>query len=296
MIYRQSIGQVNLATVKSQSMLSTLTHVLTGRNNRPILLDIKWDKEQTQKGLVIFVHGYKGFKDWGAWNLVSEKFARAGYTFLKFNFSHNGTTPEHPEDFVDLEAFSDNNYSIELDEIRIVTDWALSSKEVPKSKQTSLIGHSRGGGLAILGATEDERIDKLITWAAVSDFGDRFPIYEDLHQWRWDGIYHVLNGRTGQKMPHKYQWYKDFKENEERLYIRRHARKYTKPSLIVHALDDLAVHGSAAMRIHKWIKTSQIILKDDGGHTFGMSHPWEKENLPIVMNDVVARSISFLSL
>ena len=29
--------------------------------------------------LLIFVHGYKGYKDWGAWNLMAEDFAKAGF-------------------------------------------------------------------------------------------------------------------------------------------------------------------------------------------------------------------------
>ena len=26
-----------------------------------------------------FAHGYKGYKDWGAWNLMAEKFAKNGF-------------------------------------------------------------------------------------------------------------------------------------------------------------------------------------------------------------------------
>ena len=55
--------------------------------------------------LIIFCHGYKGFKDWGAWNLMAEAFAKIGFCFIKFNFSHNGGTIEQPIDFPDLEAF-----------------------------------------------------------------------------------------------------------------------------------------------------------------------------------------------
>ncbi len=46
--------------------------------------------------------------------MIAGQFVRAGFAFLKFNFSHNGTTPDHPQDFVDLEAFGNNNYTKQL--------------------------------------------------------------------------------------------------------------------------------------------------------------------------------------
>ena len=36
---------------------------------------------------------------------MAEAFAKAGYFFVKFNFSHNGTTIDDPDNFGDLEAF-----------------------------------------------------------------------------------------------------------------------------------------------------------------------------------------------
>ena len=59
----------------------------------PILADIYYPNI-SNGCLVVFCHGFKGFKDWGAWHLVAEKFAQDGFIFLKFNFSHNGIGQE----------------------------------------------------------------------------------------------------------------------------------------------------------------------------------------------------------
>ena len=56
-------------------------------HNLPISGDFSFNN--TNKNLIIFCHGFKGFKDWGPWNLVAEHFAKAGFFFIKFNFSHN---------------------------------------------------------------------------------------------------------------------------------------------------------------------------------------------------------------
>ena len=50
---------------------------------------------------------------------MADRFADAGFVFVKFNLSHNGTTIEHPIDFVDLEAFGNNNFAKELDDLGV---------------------------------------------------------------------------------------------------------------------------------------------------------------------------------
>lgn len=90
--------------------------------------------------------GYKGFKDWGCWHLTAEAFAKASFCFVKFNFSHNGGTIEEPIDFPDLEAFGNNNFTKELDDLESVIDWVTNSdfKNITSisTNDITLIGHS----------------------------------------------------------------------------------------------------------------------------------------------------------
>ena len=51
---------------------------------------------------------------------MAKEFAKDGFCFIKFNFSHNGGTVEQPIDFPDLEAFGNNNYTKELDDLESV--------------------------------------------------------------------------------------------------------------------------------------------------------------------------------
>ena len=66
---------------------------IEGKHQKPIVTDVFYNETHQPKKVVIFCHGYKGFKDWGAWNLMAEAFANAGFFFIKFNFSHNGGCP-----------------------------------------------------------------------------------------------------------------------------------------------------------------------------------------------------------
>ena len=169
--------------IKQDSFLIPTPH------GRPIVADVTYDENGENLPIVVFCHGYKGFKDWGPWNVIAKEFAKVGFFFLKFNFSHNGGTVDDVIDFPDLEAFGRNTYSLEIDDIGTVLDFIQSEHKFEAQtncSQISLIGHSRGGGMAIIRTSIDSRIIKLITWAAVSDIEARFPAGDELVKWKKD--------------------------------------------------------------------------------------------------------------
>ena len=278
-------------------MIISKNSSLEGKHNKPILVDAFYKETQQLKPVIIFCHGYKGFKDWGAWNVMAKTFAEAGFFFIKFNFSHNGGTVEQPIDFPDLEAFGNNNYSKELDDLGCVIDWVSTNgdfkKEVDRSN-ISLIGHSRGGGLVVLKAREDSRIKKVITLAAVCDFGSRSSITGDLENWKKTGVKYVLNGRTKQNMPHFYQFYLDFKENEARLNIKKAVENIRIPQLIIHGDTDTSVSFKEGEKIHSWNLKSSLKLIENANHVFNVSHPWEHKKMSEELEKVTAICVDFL--
>ena len=52
--------------------------LLEGKHGRPILTDVFYRQTGAAKPVVIFSHGFKGFKDWGGWKDVARRFADAG--------------------------------------------------------------------------------------------------------------------------------------------------------------------------------------------------------------------------
>lgn len=267
-------------------------------HKKPILWDAFFQQTGNAKPLVIFCHGYKGFKDWGAWDLVAERFMDAGFFFVKFNFSYNGGTMTQPIDFPDLEAFGENNYSRELEDLDDLMNYLLSTDcpyiEDINANQIILIGHSRGGGIVNLKASEDHRVSKLITWASVSDFGSRMGTDEEIAQWKKDGVKYVINGRTKQQMPHYYQFYEDFKANEIRFNIKKAVTGLKIPHLIIHSKDDPSVNYDEALQLHSWHSQSLLVPIETSDHVFGASHPWVSKALPEKLDQVIKESLSFL--
>jgi pimeloyl-ACP methyl ester carboxylesterase len=272
--------------------------VLYRNEQKPIVWDAFFNATKKPKPLVIFCHGYKGFKDWGSWNLVAEAFKNKNLFFVKFNFSHNGGTVENSIDFPDLDAFSENNYSKELQDLKDFLNYLLSNEnpfiaEINKNNIT-LIGHSRGGGIATIFASEDSRITKLITWASVCNFANRTATIGDLKTWKKEGVKYVLNGRTKQQMPHKYQFYEDFKANETRLNIELATNKIKIPQLIIHGDLDPSISFNEAKTLHQWNPNSVLASIENGNHVFGSKHPWENDELPGELKKVVEKSLIFI--
>ncbi|KFF12815.1 alpha/beta hydrolase [Chryseobacterium soli] len=267
--------------------------LISNPETKDFLADAYYPETDEKLPLVIFVHGYKGYKDWGAWDLMAEKFARAGFFFVKFNFSHNGTTVENPHDFADLEAFGNNNYSKEMSDLKVVIDHFYQDPKVDGQKIV-LIGHSRGGGISIITTAEDERINGLITLASV-DTLERFPKDEALENWKQKGVYYVVNGRTKQEMPHYYQFYEDFEKDIHRFDVERATEMAKAHVLIVHGTSDESVSVKSAEHLHLLHPNSELFLVENANHTFGAKEPWKEHELPKDLDVVTEKCIEFIT-
>ena len=275
-----------------------LNNVLEKENKKPILFDLFLKKDGKKKGVVIFCHGYKGFKDWGAWNLVAESFSRSNFFFLKFNFSHNGGTVRNPIDFPDLDSFGNNNFSLELEDLNRVIDWILTNKEYENEidhNDITLVGHSRGGGIVLIKASESKKIKRVITWAGVRDFKERFKIGStEFKLWEQKGVTYIENGRTKQMMPHYFQFFEDFLKNESKFNIESAVGKLRIPYLVVHGEKDTSVEPKNGESLFSWNKNNEIFRVAGGDHTFSSKHPWDSKDLPNELNKVVKKTIDFI--
>ena len=270
---------------------------IQGKHGKPILLDVFYNKTKSKKPIIIFCHGYKGFKDWGAWNLMAEQFVENNFCFMKFNFSYNGGTVKQPIDFPDLEAFGNNNYTKELDDLYSVINWAESEFSNNSEFDVSniiLLGHSRGGGIVSIKAEEDSRIKKVISLAGVCDYENRFPKDDAFETWKNEGVYYVVNGRTKQDMPHYFQFFEDFSKHKDRLNIKRAVSNLKIPHLIIHGNEDTSVSIEEAFNLHKWNPNSELKIIKNADHVFNSKHPWQKEKLPQQLKEVVEIVSAFI--
>ncbi len=265
---------------------------IQGAKGRGMLMDLTYDDNFKDAPLVVFAHGFKGFKDWGTHNLVAAYFALNGFRYLKFNFSHNGTTADHPLDFADLIAFGDNTFSMELQDLHAVIDFACGGSGIPAANGIYLIGHSMGGGISIIKTAEDERILKLVSMASISGFRNLWPKAIE-EQWRLQGVTYMPNKRTGQQMPLKVSLLDDLDKHPARLDIIGKAKQITQPWLIVHGDVDPTVPLSHAEELKAANPHAEYHVIEGGDHTFGATHPYVKNTLPQPLLEFCDLAISF---
>ena len=274
------------------------TPLRSPHHDKPIAYDLRYLPDGSRKPVVIFVHGFKGFKDWGYFNLLADTLAKSGLVVTKLNLSHNGTSPEHPTDFVDLEAFGQNNFSKEMDDLGILIDhlftpeFNIDPQEADLSR-LFLMGHSRGGSLVLLKGYEDTRVRGVVTLSAVSDLEQRWP-KEILTRWKEDRVRHIPNSRTGQEMPLDYQIVEDFYAHRDRFDVPQAVKNLGKPLLVFHGDDDETVPVQDAHDIQSWNGEAQVEIIEGANHVFGGQHPYEQTNLPEAVQQIVDQTVSFM--
>jgi uncharacterized protein len=263
---------------------------LVGAAGKTICGDLTYDDKNTNTPLVIFIHGFKGFKDWGAHNLAARYFVQNGYRYLKFNLSHGGVSQNQLHDVTDLEDFANNTISKEMIDVDIIIDHCVKFLGTDK---VFLIGHSRGGGLGILQAANNPHVKGLVTWSAIADFSSLWK-KEQEKEWRKTGKIEVLNARTKEKMPLNVTLLQDFEENREKLNILNAAKQINIPWLIIQGDEDVNVPFETAQKLADANAASRLLKIKGANHVYGAVHPYPGESLPSQLLEVCEKSLKFL--
>ncbi len=256
---------------------AAIPFVLENRFGDSLQGDIHLPHPVEKPPVLVICHGFKGFKDWGFFPAAAEKFASCGFVTVRFNFSLNGIG-EDPLEFTRLDSFRRNTLSRELSDLGDLLDAVAAGGLLPPSADRSriaLLGHSRGGGIALLQAAADARVRAVATWAAVSTF-DRWGPHAKA-EWRERGFLQIVNQRTGQVMRLGIEALEDYESDPSRFDVEGAAARLRIPLLIVHGEKDVSVPVEEAGRLYSAADKSEteLCLIPETGHTFGVTHPFE---------------------
>ncbi len=111
------------------------------------MFEIDFDVPPKARALVVLVHGFQGFKDWGFFPWLSEYLCASGCVTARFSM----TAETHAAQVQDV--------------IAVAADAASDFRGLP----LFLLGHSLGGAISLLAAREIEAVEGVITWSAIGD-------------------------------------------------------------------------------------------------------------------------------
>jgi dienelactone hydrolase len=240
-----------------------------------ILIDVRAADRRSPVPAVLIVHGFKGFKDWGMFPPLADRLARAGFTALTFNLSGSGV--DGAGEFSHPERFGRNTFTAEqLDLDRVLAALDAGELGLPRPSSVGVVGHSRGGGAAILFTARTARVGALVTWAAIATV--RRWSDDQLAAWRAAGRLDVVNSRTGLVLPLYPDTIDDLESHAATsLDIEAAAARIEVPWLLLHGDADETVPVAEATRLIERAGGRPGFegrLIEGAGHTFGAVHPF----------------------
>lgn len=227
--------------------------------------------------VVVCIHGFKGFKDWGFWPIVASRLAGAGLAAARFNFSHSGVG-EDLQTFSNPHLFETGTYSREVEDLRLILR-ELVARRLPGSNgldtgSIGLLAHSRGAVAALaVAASKEFPVRSVALWNPVA----RVIWWDEAtrSRWRETGFWEVVNARTRQVFRMRTGLLDDAEQNAAKLDPAGNAALLDVPLLVLVAADDESVPADSGRSLARAVAPPRGTLVElpGTGHTFGATHP-----------------------
>ncbi len=244
----------------------------------PVRADLRASASGAGRALIVVCHGFLGYKRWGFFPHLSDRFAGAGFDVLTMSFSLNGV--DEATGLIDRPGdFARNTVSAEIADLRGVLSFVRSGgleSDGIGAETLGLFGHSRGGAVALLVAGEFREVRSIITWSTVGRL-DRYTARRKA-AWKKEGALVFNDPRAREPLRLDYSYYEDIDARREAFDIPRAAAALSVPHLMVHGGRDAAVtlREAGTLPAEPGNGVSRLEIVHGAGHTFNVSHPMRR--------------------
>jgi len=241
--------------------------------------------------VVLVMHGFKGYKDYGFFPYLTQGLADAGLVAIRFNFSHSGIDDDYST-FGRPDLFERDSWGKQLFDVQVVIGalGALPHAERMDVAKLAILGHSRGGVVALLAGGTDKRVGAVVSLSAPSSADmpeDQKRIIRD------EGFLVSPSSRTGQELRIGRAWVVDLDAHAEKRDVIRAVEHMTAALMIVHGTEDESVPVFCADAIaNAYHGEAQKLILDGAGHTFNCTNPMSQPSPAI--EQLVAAVSAFL--
>ena len=254
------------------------TFSIEGSSGRNIDADIRFPDGKEKYPCLIILHGFKAHKDWGFFPYISSEMGTQGFITITINFSHNGILdPE--KNILDTEVFANNSVSREIEDIYILLKELKSNRIVDCHTDKNwdgrifLLGHSMGGAISILTASERNDIEAVCLWGTIAKFNRYTKRQRDI--WKKAGFIEFENTSTGQVLKLYSSFLEDLEKHDREFSLPDRIAMINAPIMILHGNQDMTVPIKEGQLLKDSAgENCEMKIIEKAGHVFGAEHPF----------------------
>lgn len=269
-----------------------LKHIGSTGRTRKLNYELNVAISSEPKPIVVFLHGFKAFRDWGFYPYLCERIVSEGIHAVRFDFSRSAVVEPNSLTY-DADLFATNTTSIELDDAKefltSLLDGLILPSELKFDGRIFLVGHSKGGAIALLVSKYFPEVQKISVMGTISSF-DRYSERQK-ELWLKRGRFEFTLNTTKQRLYLNDTYLLDIIEHKDELSITNAVAQATSPLQIIHGKQDVTVPMKEAYELayHYPDKSKlRVDVIDRAGHGFGAAHPFNEAN------DVLKQTIDTL--
>jgi len=249
--------------------------------DRDLVVTITQPPSEASLPLVLILHGFKGFRNWGFFPLAAQALAAQGLIVARMDTSLNGMQGSNDR-VVSLDDFARNTISAEVRDVHTCIEALVDELGDAWNGTVHLVGHSRGGGTAhivgreLLGSEGGSyRLGRIAVWNTIAEWQRWTPRQREA--WLKAGHIDMENTRTGQTLQMNSSYLVDVEDNADRFNILEASRLLRGRALYIHAEQDVTVPLRECEGLVRAVGCEdQLVTIPHTGHTFGMTHPIER--------------------